>query len=129
LGKSAHITKPNSNSYSKRSGSNQSFFNANPGTRDAERTKVEKYKELCTQRRLTFVPIILTTSGGTGRAFQRLIWHPHWKRVEAEDAEMKIGEWALRKRKLMWMARFGADDIARCNARMISRSQNIADLE
>jgi hypothetical protein len=30
-----------------------------------------------------------------GEAFQRQIWHPHWKRVEAlaEDAEMKISEW------------------------------------
>jgi hypothetical protein len=53
---------------------------------------------------------------------------PHWKRVEAEDAEMKISEWVSRKRKLMWMARFGAE-IAKHNALMISRSQNIADCE
>ncbi len=60
-----------------------------------------------------------------GEAFQRQIsgWHPHWKRVEAEDAEMKISEWVSRKRKLMWMARFGAE-IAKHNALMISRSQN-----
>ena len=67
-----------------------------------------------------------------GEAFQRQIWHPHWKRVEAEDAEMKIshGEWVSesRKRKLMWMARFGAE-IAKHNALMISRSQKIADCE
>ena len=52
----------------------------------------------------------------------------HWKRVEAEDAEMKISEWVSRKRKLVWMARFGAE-IANYNALMISRSQNIADCE
>jgi hypothetical protein len=66
-----------------------------------------------------------------GEAFQRQTWHPHWKRVEAEDAEMKISEWVsrLRKRKLRWMARFGAE-IAKHNALMISRSQNIlADCE
>jgi hypothetical protein len=67
-----------------------------------------------------------------GEAFQRQIWHPHWKRVEAEDvtedAEMKISEWVSRKRKSMWMARFGAE-IAKHNAPMISRSQNIADCE
>jgi hypothetical protein len=34
-----------------------------------------------------------------GEAFQRQIWHPHWKRVEAGDAEMKISEWVSRKRK------------------------------
>ena len=28
-----------------------------------------------------------------GEALQRQIWHPHWKMVEAEDAEMKISEW------------------------------------
>ena len=45
---------------------------------------------------------------------------------------MKIGEWVSRKRKLMWMARFGAEfaaEIAKHNALMISRSQNIADCE
>jgi hypothetical protein len=26
-------------------------------------------------------------------------WHPHWKRVEAEDLEMGIGPWASRRRK------------------------------
>jgi hypothetical protein len=135
------IVEPNSNSYSKRSGSSQSFFNAKAGTRDAERTKVKKYKAhgpcgglrakaglvlcgvgnetafqkkekyngLCTQRELAFVPIIFTTSGGMGEAFHRQIWHPHWKRVEAEDAEMGKSEWVSRRRKLMWMARFGVE--------------------
>ncbi len=53
-----------------------------------------------------------------------------WKRVEAEDAEMKISERVSRKRKLMWMASFGAE-IAKHNALqvMISRPQNIADCE
>jgi hypothetical protein len=46
-----------------------------------------------------------------GEQFQRLIWHPHWKRAEAEDAEMKIlvsgwvSESRKRKLRLMWMAR------------------------
>ncbi len=35
------------------------------------------------------MPIIFTTRGGMGEAFQRQIWNPHWKRVEAEDAELK----------------------------------------
>ena len=78
------------------------------GQGDAERTKVKKYKELCTQRGLAFVPIIFTTSGGMGEAFQPQIWHPHWKRVEAENAEqMGIRKWVSRRRTLMWMARFG----------------------
>ena len=124
------IVEPNLNSNSKRShgGSNQSFLKMNAGTRDAERTKVKKYKDLCNKRGLTFVPVIFTTSGGMGEAFQRQIWHPHWKRVEAEDAAMKISEWVSRKRKLMWMARFDAE-IAKHNALMISRSQNTADFE
>jgi hypothetical protein len=88
------IVEPNSNSHSARSGCSQSFFNVNAGTRDEEREKVKRYKALCNQRGLTFVPIIFTTCGGMGEAFQRHIWHPHWKRVtvEAEDAEMKISE-------------------------------------
>jgi hypothetical protein len=84
------------------------------------------------RRGLAFVPIIFTTSRGMGEAFQRQIWHPHGKRVEAhwQDAEVKISasEWVSRKRKLMWMARFGAE-IAKHNGLMISRSQNIADCE
>ena len=126
------IVEPNSISHSARSGCNQSFLNVNAGTRDEEREKVKRYKVLCNQRGLTFVPIIFTTCGGMGEAFQRQIWHPHWKRVEAEDAEMTISEWVSRKRKLMWMARFGAE-IAKHNALIISRSQNtlgnIADCE
>ena len=61
--------------------------------------------KLCNRRGLTFVPIIFTTSGGMGEAFHRQIWNPHWKRVEAEDAEMKISEWVSRERKLMWLAK------------------------
>ena len=72
---------------------------------------------------------VLEAAGDKLRVAQgRQIWHPHWKRVEAEDAEMKISEWVSRKRKLMWMARFGTE-IAKHNALMISRSQNIADCE
>ncbi len=128
------IVEPNSISHSARSGCNQSLLNVNAasGTGDEEREKLEvkRHKVLCNQRGLTFVPIIFTTCGGMGEAFQRQIWHPlaHWKRVEAEDAEMKISEWVSRKRKLMWVARFGAE-IAKHNALMISRSQNIADCE
>ncbi len=103
----------------------------NAVTRDAERTKVKKYKALCNQRGLTFVPVIFTTSGGMGDAFKRQpeIWHPM-----EEDAEMKISEWVSRKRKLMWMARFGAK-VAKCNAltvtisRSAARDQNIADFD
>ncbi len=47
-----------------------------------------------------------------------------------KSTKMKISvglsEWVSRKRKLMWMARFGAE-IAKHNAHMISRSQNIAE--
>jgi hypothetical protein len=93
-----------------------------------ERESQKRYKAFCNLRGLTFVPIIFTTSGGMGEAFQRHIWHSHRERVDAEDAEMKISEWVSRKRKLMWMARFGTE-IAKHNALMISRSQNIADCE
>ena len=68
--------------------------------------------------------------GAWGRLFSdRSGTHVHWKRVEEEDAEMKISEWVSRKRKLMWMARFGAE-IAKLklhNALMTSRSRNIAE--
>jgi hypothetical protein len=39
---------------------------------------------------------------------------------------LKIGS-PLRKRRLMWMARFGAE-VAKYNARMIGRSQNTAEI-
>ena len=92
----------------------------------AEKAKTEKYKALCTQRGLTFVPVIFTTTGGIGEQFQRQLWHPHWKRVEEEDLELGIGPWASRRRKQTWLARFGVE-IAKCNTRMVSRSQHIVD--
>ncbi len=102
------IVEPNSNSHAARSGCNQSLLNVNVQlrlvpTRDEEREKVKRHKVLCNRRGQAFVPIILTNSGGMGEAFRRQIWHPHWKRVEAEDAEMKISKWVSRKRKLMWI--------------------------
>jgi hypothetical protein len=94
------IVEPNLNSHSARSGCSQSFLNVNAGTRDEEREKVKRYKVLCNQRGLTFVLIVFTTSGGMGEAFQRQVWHPHWKRVEAEDAEMKISGVGLQEEEV-----------------------------
>ena len=74
------------------------------GSGSAEPLSVNCRLKKVNQRGLTFVPVIFTTSGGMGEAFQRQIWHPHWKRVKAEDAEMKLSKWVSRKRKLTWMA-------------------------
>ena len=79
------------------------------------------------------MPVVFTTSGDMGEAFQRPIdlagAHTGILRVEAEDAGMtrKISDCVSRKRKLMWMARFEAE-VAKHNAPIISRSQNIATL-
>ena len=69
----------------------ESPLNPNAGTRSAERTKTDKYKLLCQQRSMDFVPIVFTTSGGMGEQFQRQYWNPHWIRVAEEDEAMKIG--------------------------------------
>ncbi len=60
-----------------------SEMNPNAGTRAAEETKTKKYKLLCEQRGMDFVPIVFTTSGGMGEQFQRRYWNPHsgWIRV------------------------------------------------
>ena len=80
------------------------------GTRNAEKTKTDKYGLLCQQRGMDFVPIIFTTSGGMGEQFQRRYWNPHWIRVadSEEDEAIKIGPWVARKRKAfqVWEARF-----------------------
>ncbi len=53
---------------------------------------------------------------------------PHWRRVEEEAAEMKIGLWASRARRAIWRARFNLKvEIEKCNARMVSRSRHMAD--
>ncbi len=75
----------------------ESFLNPNAGTRAAEETKTNKYKLLCEQRGMDFVPIVFTTSGGMG---ERRYWTPHWIRVAEEDEAMKIGPWVARKRSL-----------------------------
>ncbi len=36
-----------------------------------------KYKFLCQQPGIDFVPIIFTTSGGMGEQLQRQYWNPH----------------------------------------------------
>ena len=96
--------------------------------RSAEKTKTDKYKFLCQQLGIDFVPIIFTTSGGMGEQFQRQHWSPHWRRVEEEDAseQMKIGPRVARKRKALWQARFTVA-VANCNAHVTSRSQHAAD--
>jgi hypothetical protein len=108
----------------------ESFLNPNAGTRAAEETKTKKYKLLCEQRGMDFVPIVFTASGGMGEQFQRRYWNPHWIRVALpvaeEDEAMKIGPWVARKRKAFGEARF-AVAVANCNASMISRSQHITD--
>lgn len=48
----------------------QSLLNPNAETRSAEKTKTDKYKLLCQQRGMDFVPIIFTTSGGMWEQFQ-----------------------------------------------------------
>jgi hypothetical protein len=98
------IMEPNSNSHAARSGCSQSFLNVKAGPdkgfmkreRKSRGTKfyaISAGKHLCQSSEVT-------TSGGMGEAFQRQIWHPHWKRVEAEDAGMKISKWVSRKRNL-----------------------------
>ena len=49
----------------------ESFLNPNAGTRNAEKTKTDKYRPLCQQRGMDVVPIIFTSSGGRGEQFQR----------------------------------------------------------
>ncbi len=44
-------------------------------TRAAEETKTNKYKLLCQQRGMDFVPIVFTTSGGMGEQLQRRHWN------------------------------------------------------
>jgi hypothetical protein len=135
------IVNPTAVSHSGAAACAESFLNPNAGTRNAEKTKTDKYGLLCQQRGMDFVPIIFTTSGGMGEQFQRRYWNPHWIRVAEEDEAMKIGKhftttsplkrmkigpWVARKRKAFWEARF-AVAVANCNARMISRSQHITD--
>jgi hypothetical protein len=124
------IVNPTAVSHSGARACAESFLNPNAGTRaaDSEETKTNKYRLLCQQRGMDFVPIVFTTSGGMGGQFQRRYWNPHWIRVAEEDEAMKIGPWVARKRKAFWEARFAARvAVANCNASMVSRSQHITD--
>ncbi len=120
------VVNPTAVSHSGAGACGESFLNPNAGTRAAEMIKTNKYKLLCQQRGMDFVPIVFTTSGGMGEQFQRQYWNPPWIRVAEEDEAMKIGPSVARKRKAFWEARF-AVAVANCNARMISRSQHITD--
>ena len=81
-----------------------------------------------------FVPIVFTTSGGTGEQlkFLRQYWTPHWStsRVEAlaedRDAAMHIGKWAARQRKATWQARF-AVKMQCSHDQSLTTSYDIAD--
>ena len=120
------IVNPTAVSHSGAAACAESSLNPNAVTRNAEKTKIDKYGLLCQQRGMDFVPIIFTSGGGMGEQFQRRYWNPHWIRVAEEDEAMKIGPWVARKRKAFWEARF-AVAVANCTARMISRSQHITD--
>jgi hypothetical protein len=105
------IVEPNSNSYSKRSGSSShsSMRTLGQGMQREPRSGSTRSYAL-SDLGLTLSQSSSRPAGGMGEAFQRQIWHPHWKRVEtAEDAEMGKSEWVSRRRKLMWMARFGVE--------------------
>ena len=62
------IVNPTAVSHSGAAACAESFLNPNAGTRNAEKTKTDKYGLLCQQRGMDFVPIIFTTSGGDGGA-------------------------------------------------------------
>jgi hypothetical protein len=103
------IVNPTAVSHSGAGACGECFLNPNAGTRSAEKTKTDKYKFLCQQRGMDFVPIVFTASGGMGEQFQRQsrYWNPHWisLRVAEEDSDeaMKIGPWVARKRKAFSM--------------------------
>jgi hypothetical protein len=63
----------------------ESLLNPNAGTRTVEETKTNKYKLLCQQRGMDFVPIVFTARGGMGEQLQRRYWNPPWIRVAEED--------------------------------------------
>ncbi len=98
------IVNPTAVSHSGAGACGESFLNPNAGGRAAEETKTNKYKLLCQQRGMDFVPIVFTTRGGMGEQFQRRYWNPHWIRVAEEDEAMKIGPWVARKRKAFCLA-------------------------
>ena len=68
------IVSPTAVSHSGAAACAESFLNPNAGTRNAEKTKTDKYGLLCQQRGMDFVPIIFTSSGGMGEQFQRRYW-------------------------------------------------------
>ena len=75
------IVNPTAVSHSGAGACGESFLNPNAGTRtraaSAEQTKTCKYRLLCQQRGMDFVPIVFTSSGGMGEQFQRRYWNPH----------------------------------------------------
>ncbi len=111
------IVEPNSISHSARSGCNQSFLNVNAGTRDEERERESQAVQSSLQSaRANICTNRLHDLRGHGRGFPaKSGTHTGRGSREAEDTEMKISEWVSRKRKLMWMARFGAE-ISKHNA-------------
>jgi hypothetical protein len=84
----------------------------------------EATKLFAQQRGLTLVPV--TVGALAWENSKRRLWHPHWKRVEEGDLELGICPWASRRRKQVWLARFGVA-IPKSNTRMVSLSQHIAD--
>jgi hypothetical protein len=51
--------------------------------------KTSKYRRLCQQRGMGFVPIVFTTSGGMGEQLQRRYWNPRWIRVAEPQRRMR----------------------------------------
>ena len=62
------VVNPTAVSHSGAGACTESFLNPNAGTRAAETTKTSKYKLLCQQRGMDFVPIVFTTLNERGDA-------------------------------------------------------------
>ncbi len=100
--------------------SRTSFLNVNAGARPAEKAKTEKYRALSMHSARTDL-----CSGYLHHQWGHRGAVPTTARVEEEDLELGIGPWPSRRRKQTWLARFDVE-IAKCNTRMVSRSQHIS---
>ena len=67
--------------------------------------------------------IVFTTTGGTGREFQRSLWDPYWKFVEEQHHLDGDGPWKSRYERQTWLERFGNAD---SNAEMLRRLNQAA---
>ena len=88
-------------------------------TRQAEKTKMRKYKDACADRGIAHLPAAFNTYGGLGEQFLKKVVDPYYNELRAREKRESGQEWvSLQKREFFFQCANAA--IARGNTMILN---------